>query len=123
MLDFIDLDLEMHRLVKEKLATNERIIVQQTGSDASLLNLGYKDVVNYDGVEIACEYGLPAATGYGFNAGQVDMMVNTSQMWKPRGPFENLSAMAFQFLIYNFGNFRWRPRYFLKFGAYGTNGA
>ena len=122
MLDFIDLDREMYRLALEALSSKERIMVERSG-DEGLVSMGFKDVFNYDGVEVTTEYGIPSGVGYGFNANHVDMNLLTKQMWEARGPDEDIASMAYRFLVYNFGNFRWRPRYFVKFGAYGSTGA
>jgi hypothetical protein len=119
-LDFIDLDREMYRLSLEALHSSERIMVERTG-DEGLVSMGFKNVFNYDGVEVSTEFGIPAGVGYGFNCNQVDMMLLTKQMWEARGPDEDNASMSYRFLVYNFGNFRWRPRYFLKFGAYGSS--
>lgn len=120
VLDFIDLDREMYRLSLEALHTDERILVQREG-DEGLVSLGFKDVFNYDGCEITTEYGMPSGVGYGFNANHVDLNCLTKQMWEAHGPDEDIASMAWRFLVYNFGNFRWRPRYFLKIGAYGSS--
>lgn len=120
MLDYIELERNMYRLSLEAMHTDERIMVERSG-DEGLVSLGFRDVFNYDGVEITTEYGIPTGVGYGFNCNHVDIRLLTKQMWEARGPDEDIASMAYRFLIYNFGNFRWRPRYFLKFGAYGSS--
>lgn len=121
-LDYIDLDREMYRLALERIQTEERIMVERSG-DEGLVALGFKSVFNFDGCEISTEYGLPANVGYGFNASHVDINCLLPQMWMPEGPVDDIASMAYRFAIFNWGNFRFRPRYFLKLGAYGTTGA
>ena len=122
MLDFIDLDREMYRLAQRRSACTRPNASWSSGmATKASCRWASKNVFNYDGVEISTEFGIPAGVGYGFNCNHVDMMLLTKQMWEARGPDEDIAPMAYRFLVYNFGNFRWRPRYFLKFGAYGSS--
>jgi hypothetical protein len=122
MLDYIDLERELYRLALGQIQTEERILVERN-EEEGLTSLGFRDVFNFDGCEITTEYAIPAATGYGFNCNHVDIHSLMSQMWTPAGPDEDIASMAYRFAIFNWGNFRWRPRYFLKLASYGSTGA
>lgn len=122
MLDYINIDREMYRLALQALQTEERLLVERN-EDTGLVKAGFKNVFNFDGVDISTEYGMPQNVGYGFNCNHVDLNFLMSQAWSPVGPDEDIASMAYRFAIFCWGNFRWRPRYFLKMAAYGSNGA
>lgn len=120
MLDMIQVDREMFRLAQETQATKERIVVERSDG---LWKLGFKDMFTLDGVDITTEFGMPANTGYGFNANQVDLNSLQDQLFVADTKDWDIASRSWRFAIDFFGNCRFRPRYFVKIANYGSSTA
>lgn len=118
MLDLILLDDELYRLFLGANDSKQQVQVfrnEQTGKTA----LGYGDDINFEGVDISYEYGMPTNTGYGFNTMQMMLMSLQGQLFKATGPDYNIEDQSYRVLIDYFGNCWWNPRYFAKWAALG----
>lgn len=121
--DVITLDAEFYRLFMEALSAKEHINVERGTRRDGLLSIGFTDVLNFDGVELTYEYGMPANTVYGWNTQQMELKCLRGQMFYPTGPDFSMAAQAWLFAVDFYGNMQFNPRYFWKAAAYGTNGA
>lgn len=115
MLDLILLNDELYRQFEDKCDSNERLIVKRGDRKGSLYALGFEDVINYDGVDITYEYGVPVNTGYGWSMENMELCSLQGQVWVPEGPDFDIASQSWRFSIDFFGNMRFNPRYFVKF--------
>jgi hypothetical protein len=117
MLDFFFLNDELFRLFLQIQEAKERINVQRQ-KKGGLVDLGFDDVVNFDGCDMTYEYGLPANVGYGWNLDQMELRSLQGQLFVPEGPDYDVAAKAWRFSVDFFGNIRFNPRYFCKVKNY-----
>jgi hypothetical protein len=113
MLDLILMNDELYRQFLQALAAEERLIVNRGDAKGGLIALGFEDVVNYDGVEITYEYGVPPALAYGWNMENLELMSLQGQMFVPEGPDFDISTQSWRFSIDFFGNMKFNPRYYV----------
>jgi hypothetical protein len=97
-------------------STKERILVT---AETGLRALGFKNTVQFDGVEVSWETGVPAAVGYGINFSNVELRCMYGQMLVTEGPFYDEDAQSYKYAIKTLSNFKWKsPRNFVKFKSY-----
>ena len=118
ILDLILLNPELYRLFLEKVDASERVLVQRGQGRTGLLELGWGDVINYEGVEITSEYGVPANVGYGWAFGSIELNSLHPTLFFPGGPHWSESERQWRFDIEFIGNMRFfSPKPFVKFVA------
>ncbi len=117
MLDLVMMNDELYRQLEDKIETGERIIIKR-GDKGGLLDLGFTDVINFEGVEHTYEYGVPVATAYGWAMDYVEMCSMQDKMFVPIGPDFDIASQSHRFSIDFFGNMRFNPRYFVKWKNY-----
>lgn len=98
MVDSVFLNLEWWRLYKELTAGKERIIVNR-GDSASLVSLGFTDVMSLDGAEITGEYGIADDVGYGLNFDEMELMSMASDLFQYIGPDWSIKDDAWLMLL------------------------
>lgn len=113
MLDLILLNDELYRQFLNSIDPKERLNVKR-GDGQGMYELGFTDVVNFDGVDITYEYGVPSNLGYGFSMDNMELCCLQGQMFVPTGPDFDIAGQSWRFSIDFFGNLRANPRYFLK---------
>jgi hypothetical protein len=113
MLDLIMLNDELFRQFEEKIEANERIVIQR-GERQGLYALGFTDTINYEGVDVTSEYGIPTGVGYGWSMDNVELCSLQGQMFVPEGPDMDIATQSYRFSIDFFGNARFNPRNFVK---------
>ena len=106
MLDLIALETEMFRLFKDKAQTEEQLFVTRGDAGDGLYKLGFKDVVNIDGVDLTSEYGIPRYTGYGWNIDAVELCSLLDVLIKSKGPDYDMASDAYRFAVFIMGNFK-----------------
>lgn len=116
-LEFILVDDAMYRQLLDKVTGSERIIVDR-GEKSKLTYLGFRDVINLDGVDVTWEYGIPAATGYGFNTMQMETRSLQDQLFVNDGPDYDPVTKTWRFAIDFFGNSVWNTKFFPKWKNY-----
>jgi len=115
-LDLILLDDELYRLFLGANDSKQQVNVNRN-EKTGLTALGWGDVINFEGVDLTYEYGMPTNVGYGFNTMQMMLMSLQSQLFKATGPEYNIEDQSYRVLIDFFGNCWWNPRYFCKWVA------
>ena len=81
-------------------------------------SLGFT-TVEFDGVEIGTEYGVPANTGYGLAIGNVEMLNMEGQMFNSEGPFYDEISNSYRYVVSTLGNLKFKsPRSFIKWKNY-----
>ena len=110
--DMITLDRGLFRQYKDKLDSKERIPVD---SSNELKALGFKDVIEQDGVSITSEYGVPAGVGYAWAIDNLDLRTMQDNLFEVQGPIYREDIQAYRFCVDCLGQFRFRtPRNFGK---------
>jgi hypothetical protein len=113
MLDLILLENELYRNFEDKVEANERLVVNRGETKkGGLTALGFGDTLNYDGVDITYEYGIPTAVGYGFAMGGMEICCLQDKLFVVRGPDDDISGLSKRMAITFFGNIKWNPRMF-----------
>jgi hypothetical protein len=116
MLDLIALEIEMFRLFKDKAQTEEQLFVTRGDSGDGLYKLGFKDVINFDGIDLTSEYGIPRFTGYGWNIDAVELCSLLDVLIKSKGPDYDMASDAYRFAVFIMGNFKFNNvRQFVKY--------
>ncbi len=119
-LDLILLENELYRNFEDKVEANERLVVDRGGTKkGGLTALGFGDVLNYDGVDITYEYGIPSATGYGLAMGAIELCSLQDRLFVVDGPDPDISGLSKRMVITFFGNLKMNPRMILAFKALG----
>lgn len=113
-LDYIELEPELYRQFSQSNDARQSIYIQRGGGEG-LVSLGFGNVINFEGVEVTYEYGLPAAVGYGWNLDQVELMSLQGELFKVEGPDYDMATKSYRTGIDCFGNMWWNPRFQLKF--------
>lgn len=114
--DVIMLEPELWRQYADFNSSRQRINVTPGGS-TGLVSLGFKDVINLDGVEVTSEFGVPTGVGYGLNMSEMQLRSMRPQLFEPTGPEYVLQFDANLFFLAFSGNFRFNPRSFFKLRA------
>lgn len=115
MLDLVALEIEMFRLFKDKAQTEEQLFVTRGDAGDGLYKLGFKDVINFDGIDITSEYGIPRFTGYGWNIDAVELCSLLDVLIKSKGPDYDMASDAYRFAVFIMGNFKFNNvRQFVK---------
>lgn len=115
-LDLFVIENEMFRLLKDNQAAKERIQVSRN-EKGSLTALGFKGVMNLDGVDITTEYGLSSGVGYGWSFGNVELLSLQKNLFVPEGPYYNETDQSWRLTVDCAGNLRFLPRNFVKLAA------
>jgi len=79
--------------------------------------LGFLDVLNYEGVGVYTEYGTPSGIGYMVDMDDLQLIFVTENMIKAKGPFE-VPEGDYKWYAFFMGNIRFDPRRLTKFAAY-----
>lgn len=113
-LDLVLMENEMFRLFEEKLEGNERQVVYRN-EDRGLWKLGFRDMVNFEGVDHTFEYGVPTNTAYGVCVDALELCSVQKQLFVPDGPDYDIATKTHRFSIDFLGNLRTKsPRNFVK---------
>jgi hypothetical protein len=110
MMDLILLNDDLYRVFLDKLDANERTTVKRGDGKGGLYALGFTDVVNFDGVDVTSEYGVPATVGYGLNMASMELRSLQGQMFVPDDIDFDIASQSDRYAITFFGNMRCNPR-------------
>lgn len=118
--DYVTLEDEMYRLYLGAIDSKQQIhVMPNSGQEASLISLGFKDVTYFDGAEVTYEYGMPSGVGYGLNVDQMELMSLQAQLFVVEGPEYDLQTKSWKTSVDFFGNMVVNPRYQFKLLAGG----
>lgn len=112
-LDYITLEDELYRLFLGVNDSRQQINVNR-GEAVGLVALGFTDTINFDGVDITSEYGMPSGIGYGLNVDQLSLMSLQGQLFVVEGPDYDIQTKAWRTSVDFFGNLWGNPRYQVK---------
>lgn len=101
---------------KNSQRARQTINVQPTTSP--LWALGFRDVMNLDGIDITSDYDVPANTCYGLNFDEMRMDSLNPQLFWNHAPTWDPRTLSDLFVIGFFGQFRFRPKHMAKLKNY-----
>ncbi len=84
-------------------------------------DLGFPQVLNFEGVGVYTEFGIPAATGYMLNADKMRLKLLGENLIQHKGPDYDPDTLSYKFAVYSFGNFQWTPKYHAKLALYAAS--
>lgn len=106
-----DLYRDLLNLIDDK----ERI---QISSEHNLRALGFKNVLNFDGVEVSWESGVPSGVGYGINYDNIELKSMDSSLLRSEGPEYDIHSQSFNAVVSTLSNLKFSsPRNFFKLAA------
>lgn len=109
MLEVILMTAEMYRLYLEAQASKERIVVNRNQDNSRLIAMGFKDVVNYDGVDLSFESEVPSTEAFGINTKMMELKSLQPQLFVPSDDFD-MDYLADRYALDFFGNLQCNPR-------------
>jgi len=114
--DTIFMNRELYRAFKDVFRAKEKIDVQRGSSSDSLVSMGFRDVINLDGVDVTEEYSVAANTFYGLNFNFIELcLLNPGkQLFHVEGPTKDIKSLAYLLAIVVFGNMKLNPRSMFK---------
>jgi len=103
-----DLYMELLNLIDEK----ERI---QITSEHQLRALGFKNTVNFDGIEVSWELAVPSGIGYGLNYDNIELKSMDESLLRSEGPEYDIHSQSFNAVVSTLSNLKFSsPRNFFK---------
>lgn len=112
-LSYVQLERELYRKYLQSIAGRQTIFVNRN-EDIGLVSLGFKDVTNFEGVEMTTEYGMPSGVGYGLNLDQMVLMSLQDRMFVVDGPTYDQESKTWRTSADFFGNLWCNPRFQVK---------
>ena len=92
--------------------TKERI---QISSEQSLRALGFKNVLNFDGIEVSWEAAIASGVGYGINYDNMELKSMDSSLLRSEGPEYDIHSQSFNAVVSTLSNMKFSsPRNFFK---------
>jgi hypothetical protein len=111
MLELILTDAEMYRKLLGLTATKEHINITRGESSSKLVSMGFRDTINFDGVDVSYESEVPADRAYGINSKTMELKSMKSQLINPSDDFD-LDYLADRYVLAFVGNLQCNPRGF-----------
>jgi len=106
-----DLYLDLLNLLDDK----ERIIIS---SEFNLRDMGFKNVVGFDGLEVSWETGVPTGVGYGMNFNSVELGSMDDGLFRSEGPIYDEFTQSFNAVVSTLSNLKFSsPRNCFKLQA------
>ena len=95
--------------------TKERI---QISSEQSLRALGFKNVLNFDGIEVSWEAAIASGVGYGVNYDNMELKSMDESLLRSEGPEYDIHSQSFNAVVSTLSNLKFSsPRNFFKLAA------
>ena len=106
-----DLYMGLLNIIDDK----ERIAIS---SENSLRALGFKQTVNFDGIEVSWEAGIESGVGYGLNYDNIELKSMDESLLRSEGPEYDIHSQAFVAAVSTLSNLKFSsPRNFFKLAA------
>lgn len=117
MMDMVLADMTMYFQFLELIRGKERLSFTRNDKSSPLVQLGFRDVVNLDGVDVTWEYGVPASTAFGITVDEMELRSMQGQLFGTEEEDYDIEGKTTRFGVDFFGNMRFNPRHFCKFSA------
>ena len=106
-----DLYMALLNLIDDK----ERIAIS---SENSLRALGFKNVLNFDGIEVSWEAAIASGVGYGLNYDNMELKSMDDALLRSEGPEYDIHSQSFNAVVSTLSNMKLSsPRNFFKLAA------
>jgi len=106
-----DLYMALLNLIDDK----ERIAIS---SENSLRSLGFKNVLNFDGIEVSWEAAIASGVGYGLNYDNIELKSMDDALLRSEGPEYDIHSQSFNAVVSTLSNMKFSsPRNFFKLAA------
>jgi hypothetical protein len=69
-----------------------------------LVALGFKNVINFDGIDVSWEAAVPTAVGYGYNLQSIRLNSMDESLFRSEGPDYDLNSQAFLAVVSTLSN-------------------
>jgi len=116
-IDLIVMDRKLYTDFLNAYDDKQRFIVTK---ENGLKSLGFT-TVEFDGVEVGTEYGVPANTAYGLSIGNIELLNMEGQMFNSEGPFYDEISNSYRYVVSTLGNLKFKsPRNFIKWKSYAA---
>lgn len=107
-LNNIVLDRTLYMNLLNLIDDKERIAIT---SETSLRAMGFKNVLNFDGIEVSWEVGVPANVGYGYNIQNIDLRSQDKTLLRSEGPEYYMKTQSFDAVVSTRSNLKFKsPR-------------
>jgi len=83
-------------------------------------DLGFPNVLEYDGMMLKAEYGVPVNTGYVLNIDEVELQILKKEFITNVGPLFDPDSLAYKWAAYTFGNYKFIPKFCAKLYNYAA---
>lgn len=108
------LDRQLYASFLNLIDGKEQIRVTR-GEPTSLVSLGFKNVVEFDGLEVTWDAAVPANVGYGLNWKNIELRCMYGQIFQSEGPYYDEFTQRYNVAVKNLGNLKFQsPRNFFK---------
>lgn len=108
--DVVLLDRGLYREFKALLDSKERINIENSG----MRKLGFKDVVEFDGVDVTSDYGVPSNVGYILNFSKIQVRSMQENLFELETDY-SIPTRSWHYAVDHLGQFQFKsPRYFGK---------
>lgn len=97
---------------KNKISARQRVLVEHREAQ----DLGFSDVLNFDGLAVQAEFDVPSQTAYVFNLEQMALLSLEDELIHAHGPFDDPTHDAVLWNVGIFGQLMFNPKYFAKIG-------
>jgi len=86
------------------------------------LELGHPDTINFEGLMLRSEYGIPANTGYVVDMNRVQLDIcRHKQLIRQMGPYYDEDTLSWKWIVLNVGNYKFFPRNCAKLYPYAAS--
>lgn len=124
--DLMLIHTELYRQWKDSLEQFKQIPVLQ-GDALAMRNLGFTDVLSFDGIMVSTEFGMPThnsqGVGYAFNTNHMELKSMNDTLFRTIGPIYNEETDSYRWSASFLGNMTMNPRFMGKLAAYGVAAA
>lgn len=111
----IFLDRQLYMELLNLIDGKEQI---QITSEQSLRALGFKNVLNFDGIEVSWEAAIPSGVGYGINYDNIELKSMDGSLLRSEGPEYDIHSQGFNAVVSTLSNLKFSsPRNFFKLAA------
>lgn len=90
-----------------------QLVEHKSGSD-----LGFADVINFEGAAVKHEFDCDATEGYGINVQEMSLFSIHDDFFYSYGPEWDTQSLSYLYLVGFFGNLRFNPKHFAKLDNY-----
>lgn len=115
--DLVVMDPALYMGFQEKQNSYKQVII----GNSMAADLGFPGVLNFEGMAIHYEYGVPANCVYGHNLMEQEIMILGKSFYKSEGPNWDDFSNSYLFQVGVMGNMRFNPKAHFKMKNYAAS--